>query len=73
MHPLDKYREKYRLWTNDQVLLLTDGERAELLELIRAKVPDYTHMQWCGSCVGKMFDYAFELYPDEPKPKAQKK
>lgn len=65
-HPLDKYREKYTIWNNDQVLLLTNGEVDELVDLIKAKMPAYSVMRWCGHCVGEMFHLAFKLYDNEP-------
>lgn len=66
MHPLEKFREKYNLWVNDQVLLLNHDEINEIEGLIKAKLPAYSVMKWCGHCVGQMFHLAFKLYENEP-------
>ncbi len=68
MHELEKYRSKYNSWINDQVMLLTDSEVSDIIEIIRAKWdPGYTVFRWCGYCVAKMLEHAFNLYEKENK------
>lgn len=65
INPLEKFKEKYNLWINDQVLTLNHSEINEIEALIQAKHPDYRVMKWCGHCIGEMFKLAFNVYEKE--------
>lgn len=64
---LEKYREMYNAWVNDQVLYNMDGAaKNEIIDVIRKEFnPGYVTELWCGSCVAKMLVYAFEQMDKE--------
>lgn len=60
---LEKYRHKYRQWTEAQSLTLQPEEREEILQVIRREWdPGYTVMGWCGHCVAKMLEFAYNKF-----------
>ena len=57
---LEKYRPKLHLWLNDKTCHLDGGQKDEILLIIREEFnPGYVVDLWCGRCVVKMMEYAF--------------
>lgn len=65
VHPLERFRDKYNMWKNDQVLALSNQDVQDIVDIIRTRHPGYGVMAWCNYCVGKMFELAFEIFKDE--------
>ena len=65
---LEKYRQIYTMWVNDEVLLNTSFA-SEVQDIIRQELnPGYTAQTWCGKCCADMLELAFRHLDSLPKP-----
>jgi len=64
---LEKYRQIYTMWVNDNVLLNTSFAN-EVQDIIRQELnPGYTAQTWCGKCCADMLELAFRHLDSLPK------